>query len=161
MRSLPPTHKGLCLSAQMPPWGKELPRELWSINNSLRVIHNLCLIMGGEERRRGGREAARRTQRVMGEQMREREEDAQTDTSPVVFVVSSARFHILMPAVGKPRDSVGFSQSKHSFLSRNQQSLSRFRPSWPSWCCDTCRVPYCFCLFSYCLVFIWIKSHWV
>lgn len=83
MRSVPPTHMGLCLSAQMPPWGKELPRELWSINNSLCVIHNLCLIMGEE----GGREAGRRTQRVMGEQMREREVDAQTDISPVVFVL--------------------------------------------------------------------------
>lgn len=54
MRSVPTTHMGLCLSAQMPPWGKELPWELWSINNSLCVIHNLCLIMGEEKEKREG-----------------------------------------------------------------------------------------------------------
>lgn len=127
MRSVPPTHMGLCLSAQMPLWGKELPWEFWPINNSLCVIHNLCLIMGERgERREGG---SRRTQRAMGEQMRERE-----DRSGLCwFVVSSGRFHIIMPAAGTPRNSVGSSQSKHNFLSRNQQSLSHFRPSYLLW----------------------------
>lgn len=41
-----------CIHAR---WGKELPRESRSINNSLCVIHDLSLIMGdGDERREGG-----------------------------------------------------------------------------------------------------------
>ncbi len=39
-------------------WGEELPRESWSINNSLCVIHDLSLITRERDERgmRGGRD---------------------------------------------------------------------------------------------------------
>lgn len=83
------------------PGGPELPREFWSINNSV------CDLPDHE--RDGPEEGGR------GEQ-------GLTRGWSVRFTPSSMQ--------QGPRSSEWFSQSKHYFLSGNQHSLSHFRPSW-------------------------------